>query len=396
VKNKRTSLLADALEVRRLSGKGFIQQAREIMRLKKRNPTLGAADYFAYRLYDPEFLGASPAENFLGWRFQTKLSHALNLRTLIMPAWDKFSFALVACAFDLPVPRLRAVYMPGPAATSGVADVALNSLDALGHWLRTQPDWPIFAKPSYGQRGYRRHRFTGYRASDDALVKRTGEAMPVEHFVNAVVNHPNSSSYVREMGYLFQDALSPHRDIAELLGNETISGVRVVLIQDEHGVEVISALWKLASDTTDGTTDGTDNGSNGVDNTRGESPGNLTGEIDIETGRLGKVLNGCWPHAEIVTRSPHTGRSFEGFIVPQWHEVVALCTRAAGVFPLLRIQYWDIAVTDTGPCILELNDVGSVASPQLWGRGLLTDRMRALLRDGAYGNAFSWLGAPTH
>jgi len=46
--------------------------------------------------------------------------------------------------------------------------------------------------------------------------------------------------------------------------------------------------------------------------------------------------------------------------------------------------------------ILELNDEGSVTGPQLWGRGLLTDRMRALLRERAYGNAFAWLGAPAH
>jgi hypothetical protein len=146
------------------------------------------------------------------------------------------------------------------------------------------------------------------------------------------------------MGYLFQDALRPHCDIAELLGNETISGVCLVLIHDERGVKVIGALWNLATRAND------------IDNTRGDATGNLTGGIDFETGRLGKVLNGYWPHAEVVTRSPDTHRSFDGFVIPHWSEVVALCTRAAGVFPLLRIQYWDIAVTDDGPRILDLND----------------------------------------
>jgi len=381
---ERSSLLSDALAVKRIRGKGLVEQAREIMRLKKRNPTLGAADYFAYRLYDPEFLGASPPENFLGSRCQAELAHALNLRQLVMPAWDKFSFAVVANAFGLPVPKLRAVYMPGTVATSGVADVALNGSGALLHWLRTQTHWPIFAKPSYSQLGYGCHRFTGYRASDDALVKRSGEAMPVEHFVHKVVDHPGSHFYLPQMGYLFQDVLRPHRDIAQLLGNEATSSVRLVLIQDARGVEVIGALWKLPTGGNDG------------GNPRGDSTGNLVGGIDFETGRLGKVLNGYWPHAEVVTKSPDTHRSFEGFVVPRWPEVLELCARAAGVFPLLRMQYWDIAITDDGPRILELNDEGSVTGPQLWGRGLLTDRMRALLREGAYGNAFAWLGAPAH
>ena len=189
MKLKQASLLTDALAVKRTSGKGLVQQAREILRLKKRNPTLGATDYFTYRLYDPKFLGASRPEDFLGWRCQAELAHALNLRTLVMPAWDKFSFAIVAQAFGLPVPRLRAVYMPGPAATSGVADVALNGPAALAHWLRTQSTWPLFAKPSYCQLGYGCHRFTAYRAADDSLLKRSGEAMSVDYFVNTVVDH---------------------------------------------------------------------------------------------------------------------------------------------------------------------------------------------------------------
>ena len=382
MKIKQASLLTDAQAVKRATGKGLVQQAREIARLKKLNPTLGATDYFTYRLYDKDFLGTWRPENFLGWRCQVDLAHALNLRPLVGPAWDKFSFALIAHAFGLPVPRLRAVYMPGEAATSGVADVALNGPDALAQWLRTQPSWPLFAKPSYCQLGYGCHRFTGYRASDDSLLKRSGEAMTVDYFVNTVVSHPSSHFYVREMGYLFQDALRPHRSIAGLLGNETISGVRLVLIQDEGGIEVIGALWKLAT------------GGNDVDNTRGYSTGNLTGGIDIETGRLREVLSGYWPHADVVTKSPDTHRSLEGFVIPDWPKLIELCTRAAAVFPLLRIQYWDIAVTDHGPRILELNDEGSVQGPQLWGRGFLTDRMRALLRDGAYGNKFEWLGVP--
>lgn len=378
---KQPSLLGDALEVRRACGKGLLEQAREIRRIRKRNPTLGATDYYVYRLYDPMFLGGSRPEDFLGGRSDVALAHALNLRPLVMPAWDKFSLAIVAHAFDLPVPRLRAVYRRGPAATSGVADVALDGVEALAHWLRTQAHWPIVAKPSYCQLGYGCHRFTGYRPSDDVLEKGSGESMPVEHFVRNVVDRPATHFYLPRMGYLFQDALHPHREIAELLGNETI--VRLMLIQDEQGVEIVGAGWKLAT------------GAVGAHNERGNSIANLTAGIDVDTGRLGKVLKGHWPNAEVVTTSPATQRPFEGFVIPHWQEVVALCTRAARVFPLLRMQHWDIVVTDDGPFLLELHDEGPITAPQLWGRGLLTDRLRALLRDGAYGNAFAWLGPPS-
>jgi hypothetical protein len=44
----------------------------------------------------------------------------------------------------------------------------------------------------------------------------------------------------------------------------------------------------------------------------------------------------------------------------------------------MRIQHWDGALTDQGPRLLEVNDPGSLDG-QVYGRGILTARMRALL-----------------
>ena len=45
----------------------------------------------------------------------------------------------------------------------------------------------------------------------------------------------------------------------------------------------------------------------------------------------------------------------------------------------MRIQHWDIALTDRGPCLLEVNDIGSLAG-QVYGKGVLTPRVRSLLQ----------------
>ena len=104
---KQASLIQDGLRVRALHGKSLFKQVAEVVRIKRRNPTLGATDYFAYRLYDTDFLGSSSPEDFLGWRAQEALALSFNLRTLVMPAWDKaFRSLLMANAFGLPVPRV--------------------------------------------------------------------------------------------------------------------------------------------------------------------------------------------------------------------------------------------------------------------------------------------------
>jgi len=67
------------------------------------------------------------------------------------------------------------------------------------------------------------------------------------------------------------------------------------------------------------------------------------------------------------------------FVLPDWAEALALCRRAAAMVPLMRMQHWDIALTNRGPCLLEVNDMGSLAG-QVYGRGVLTPFVRTLLQ----------------
>ena len=120
--------------------------------MKKRNPGLGASDYFAFRLYDQDYLGTSCAEDFVGWREEGDVPLILNVRSGVAPAWDKFMFAIFARAYALPVPRLRALYRPGALTSAALADVTLETSERLAIWLRTQEAWPLFAKPATGRR----------------------------------------------------------------------------------------------------------------------------------------------------------------------------------------------------------------------------------------------------
>jgi hypothetical protein len=82
--------------------------------------------------------------------------------------------------------------------------------------------------------------------------------------------------------------------------------------------------------------------------------------------------------------------AIEGFVLPDWAEARAVCERSASLFPLIQMQDWHIALTETGPSLIGLGDLASVQGLQLWGRGLLTARVRNMLL--ASGDKrFAWL-----
>lgn len=362
-------------------GKSVARQFTEIARARRANPTLGASDYYWLRLYDDAFVKGSSVRDFLGWRVEDDISQALNPRHLMLPAWDKFSLSLFARAYALPVPKLHAVFKPGPPLAPDAGVECLATPDALAAWLRQRAEWPLFAKPSCSRQSLGCYHFVGYDAADDSLLTKDGKRIAVPAFVAEIVDDSKRPFYKARMGYLFQEVLRAHPDIASLLGTESISGVRAVVLQDEQGPELISAFWKMAS------------GANVLDAFAGAGSGTYLGSVDCATGRVGLVVDDWWPKGRPVQRIAATDRSVEGFVLPQWEEVKELCRRVGPVFPLMRLQHWDIAITDRGPLALEVNDFGALSVVQIFGKGLLTDRLRAALRASGEASRFPWIGA---
>lgn len=365
--------------VSRRHSKGLLRQATEIMRMKSQNPTLGVRDYYRFGLYDPELIRSSGIGEFLGWRAERDLALALNPRAAVTPAWDKLSYLVLMHAYGLPVPRLRAVFRPGPALSRDHAEVALRTPDELGEWLRKGAQWPVFAKPSWSQQSVGAYYFVGHDPDDDALLTKGGKRVPVGDFVASVLGTNRPDYYRPEMGYLFQDALRPHPRIVSLLANDTISGVRIVLIRDHDGTEIVRAIWRIAT------------GNNDTDQYVGVESGQLFADIDPQTGRVPFALQRAWPRAQPIETMPDSGHSIAGFVLPDWDDALALCQSASALFPLMRIQHWDVALTSDGPCLLEVNDIGAISMPQSFGRGLLTPRIRRLLRTHGDARRFRWI-----
>tara|TARA_R110002072_G_scaffold119283_1_gene251966 strand:- start:739 stop:1968 length:1230 start_codon:yes stop_codon:yes gene_type:complete len=339
----------------RESGRGQMSLLGDIWRLARGPGRVSPQEYMYYRLWDPA-LDAAAKSRFVGKRVQTAVHRACNPATWFTLAHDKLIFQAVAAGFGLPVPRLRAIYHPtriaGPLPQARDAE---SLIDLLVNGL----DGPIFAKPIDGMYSI------GALAIDRDAAGRgfrvNGHAVAAENLVRYL-------GFRESQGYLFQDRLSPHPCISSLIGDR-LPTMRVLVLVDRQGCgEAVSAVVKLPA------------GAQAADNYWRAD--NLLGAVELETGTVKRAINGSGCRLEAVEAHPDTGVRLSGATLPQFDEAMALVRRAASAFPGIRTQSWDIALSDTGPVVMELNFGGDLNLHQLaHGRGIMGARYRAHVAD---------------
>ena len=87
----------------------------------------------------------------------------------------------------------------------------------------------------------------------------------------------------------------------------------------------------------------------------------------------------------ICPSHPDTGAAFLEVRLQGWAELCGLVFDAARVFPGIRTQSWDIAMTDRGPVLLEVNYGGDLNLAQLAeGRGVLDETYKDHLSSCGY------------
>ena len=361
------------------SGKGPLQQIQELLALKRMGGQCGISDYYWYGLYRNDYLKGRGASDFLGWRLQQQLSRALNPRHGVLPGCDKLVFFLMASAGGLPVAPVKACFHRAESIFAGLGK-HLRSSEESAAFLRNPSIYPLFTKPAYSQQGHGSASLTGYDQDSDQLSLLDGGSLSVPEFVKRLEISVDRRFHRPECGFLFQEALVPAAEIRDLSEWSAICGVRIVCLNDpEAGAKPIRAVWKIAVEP------------NHVDNFSLGKYGNLLADIDLASGEVSRVVSGFWPKTRLHREHPVSGKVLEGFRLPGWEGVLDACRKGGRIFPLMRIQHWDFALTEQGPLILELNDLGATEMLQLHGHGLLTPETRAFLKQYADTREHPWV-----
>jgi Sugar-transfer associated ATP-grasp len=362
------------------TGKSWSTQMREILALKRTGGQCGITDYYWHKLYDDDYLKGGGRKDFLGWRLLQEFSLALNPRYAVLPAWDKIVFTQIASAAGLPVAPVTACFHRSDRISPALG-THLDSIERAGSFLRDPSVYPMFGKPAFSQGGYGAAYLAGYDRASDSIVSLDGAATSVDDFLQRLDSPVDHRYHKPQCGYLFQVPLAPAKEIRSLTDWSAICGVRVICLNGPEGVKLIRAMWKIALPP------------NHTDNFGVGNHGNLLANVNLETGEVDTVIGGLWPGTKVYQNHPLTGAAFADFRLPGWAELLDICRAGGKLFPLMKIHHWDFAVTDQGPMIMELNDLGGTQIPQMHGHGLLTEMSRAFLKRHADAKAHPWIKA---
>jgi hypothetical protein len=338
------------LDVMRKYSKNYFAQLREMYELKLGPGRIAPVEYYYYGLY-AEALTPEQKRAFVGTTLRAAINDVVLNKELFGLGKDKLAFYAWMHGLGLAAPRTRAVFHP-ERSLSGAA--GLTSAHALLEFLRTPSNYPFFSKPANLTASVGTASVERYESADDSIVLADGRRFPATRFVGEVERYFKA-------GYLIQERLDPHPELA-VLASPRLSTVRMMVL-NEGGAQLIRASWRAPA---------------------GESHadvlwrGNLLAQVDIETGRILRVVQGRGLDCRVVEDHPETGARLLGARLPMWAEARALALRAAAAAPKLALTGWDVAITDQGPVVIELEpDGGDPAVTQLAsGQGLL---------DGPYG-----------
>jgi hypothetical protein len=352
----RLDILQSMHHAAREKHKPYGAQIREIGRLGVGDGRILPQDYYYYRLYDDSLYTADEKQRFLS----EGISHRVLLKCCNIHWWaaadDKFLAAAILKGYGAPIPETQAVF--SRTERNFRPAERLSSIEALSGFLSGNARFPLFAKPIGGVGSFGASVLRHF--SDGRIELADGSTLALAAFVRQMGN---------DESYLFQSVLSTHPALQGI--SDGTATVRVIVILDNGRPEILHTIWKIPA------------AGNVADNFW--RSGNLLADVDMESGMVRRVTRGFGLRFEEVTAHPDSGRLLRGLVLPDWRKAIALALDCAAIFSGLGYQSFDIALTPSGPVIVEVNTGSAFNLSQLvTGRGFLTDRFAEFLRRNGY------------
>jgi hypothetical protein len=386
---KLDDILHDLRRAAALTHRSVPSLMSEMVQLRFGRGRLGATEYFAFRLFEPERADIDK-QTFGGYRMQQVLRDILIDECSMIFVQDKVSTYAILTALGFPIPEIRAIY--GSGRRVGPFRCIETHDELIAH-LKAPGGLPVYLKPAWGSYGRGNTVVKRYESSKlelgDGSVADAGpfcEGLDRATFslksAGSVADHER-----RPFGWVLQEVLSAHREIAEICGDK-ISGVRVHTFLSPRGPKIHRAIWKINVGTRDS------------DNFHHGASGNMLAALDVDDGTAVRVVNGVGLEQKVNVVHPVSRKPLLGFRLPQWKRIKEVVLDASTNFPGLLCQGWDVAVCDDGPRLLEVNPIGDIdLSQHSHARGFIDEQFLALMRergleDLIYGGKAVWRKSP--
>jgi hypothetical protein len=332
--------------IKKRTGKGIVRQVREQIGLALRCAILPPW-YYIFELHDDD--KRQHASEYIN-RFEMKSGIYRLLRDhnggLPIPAERS-----TACIKDK-VGFMSRCRKFGIATAPILLRIAKGDVTAVDWREPGLPEIDLFVKPLNGQNGKNATRWN-YLGSGQ-YQRNDGKHATA----NEVLEDLRQASQGR--AFLVQPRLMNHREIADL-GNGTLATLRVMSCRNEKGeFEVTNAVFRMAQ-----------NSAVVIDNFH---KGGIAANVDIHTGELGRATCGAWGFTVDGWYEQHyeTGVQILHRKLPCWPELIDLVRYAHGsAFSDQVVIGWDVAILDSGPCMIQINKAPDLDMIQRIGRGSL-------------------------
>jgi hypothetical protein len=348
------------------TGRSVVGQLAEIVGLRRAG--LGAGDYYRYRLFDNTRFTRAQKREYTGDRFQDAVYRFVNdpglmARSDLPGGWggsvDKLLFDCLMHRVGVPTPRILAVF-----DTAGIAYGEIETCrtrDDLERVIRLHSGG-FFSKPARAHTGI--GALAVERVDADTVVLADGRCLPVAAFLDQACEHER---------VLLQERLSPHPVLRTAAG-PALATVRVVVLRRPSHSTIHRTVLRIPT------------GTNMIDNFDAGHTGNLVGCVDKLTGKVVDFYGGTGLTQVRVVQHPDTGEELEGLSLPDWADACALVDQASRLLSAMPLQAWDLALTDRGPMMIEVNDVSAQDVLQLAGPpGMLDAELCSFLREQGFG-----------
>ncbi|GGY11754.1 hypothetical protein GCM10007160_43390 [Litchfieldella qijiaojingensis] len=328
----------------------------EYARLQYGRGKLTLPEYVRYGVYETDLHSREDQARFI-----TNKLHWPIVRKCFDMSWqaateDKWLCSHTLAHSEIKIPETLAVIDKTDRAYPGTHKI--STAESLRDFFNSQDVLPCFAKENRGICSF--GAFLVLDADRDKVNLKGEGWLDYETCMN---------QFIGDTPYLVQKLQRNHSFFDQY--TENLATVRVYVLVTERGISTPFACLKLPS----------------RDNVADSfwRPGNLACDLDPKTGEILTIRSqhrvGISDHAE----HPETGKSILGETVPLWGRVMDLVHSCASIFYQVKYQSMDIAVTQDGPVLIEINTGGGFDLPQLAsGRGFLTDEVCELFRSCGY------------
>ena len=347
--SSRTKFVKYARRVSSECGKGMLAQFLELAILRFSRNQVGAQEYYEFEAFDDKKYSLREKRQFVGWRMEGEYAGRLNARAWDVVTTDKLVAYAIFRGLGLPYPRILAVYQPYGRTFPGA--ITIREENELARYLRDGIDFPFFSKPAHGSSGRNSVACVAYDAVSDELVLANGEKAGVDDYVARC--YPRRGVFPWEAGFIFQELVRPAPECERAFGT-MVPGMRLVVLNRDAKPQLFRAILKIPT------------GKSMTDNfgAVGER-GTIVAELDRQSGVIVRAQQGIAPDMVCLEYHPITGHRLLGFQIPNWERCLSLLDCAVRAFPGVRLQHWDIAVSDVGPVIFEMNTSGGFGLPQI-------------------------------